>query len=579
MTPLLEVRSLTVTYGGGAEALRGIDLTLDRGQSLAVVGESGAGKSTLARCLVGLVQPPDAGGQVLLDGDDLLGADDATLRRVRWERVAIALQGAPFNPVVRVGDQIAEPLRDRTRWGRGEVDERVTALAEEVLFDPSLLRRYAHELSGGQRQRASIAMALALDPDLLVLDEPTAGLDPATRHELLEQLAGIVEQRDLGLIVIAHDLPAAARLAERVVVLYAGETVESGPCDKVVEDARHPYAWSLVNAYPVLSTTKDLRPIRGHPPDSRDLPGGCAFHPRCTQAQPECEEIRPVLAPVDGRLVACHLGGLRTLLAADGVSRSFGRGRARTVALQGASVVLREGEAVGVVGPSGSGKSTLARILTGHLVPDTGSVQLQGQPFPASSRRGRDLRRRIQLVMQDPWDALSPRLTVSELVREPLDVAHDRDRGSRDQRVAEALGRVGLPTKGAFLAARSHELSGGQLQRVALARALVQQPKVLVVDEPTAMLDASEQARLLVLLREQQVELGLGLVFVSHDLAVVRKVTDRIVVLDDGRVVEEGPSHLVATTPTSATATRLVAAAPTFITRRTRCTPADPPTP
>jgi len=261
---------------------------------------------------------------------------------------------------------------------------------------------------------------------------------------------------------------------------------------------------------------------------------------------------------------------LRTLLAAVGVSKSFGRGASRVVAVDGASLAVREGEAVGVVGPSGSGKSTLARILAGHLVPEAGTVELEGEQLRASWRgTDRGWRRRVQLVMQDPWDALSPRLTVEQLVREPLDVVGDVGRNDRRGQVADALDRVGLPSGGVFLTSRTHELSGGQLQRVALARALVLDPKVLVVDEPTAMLDASEQARLLVVLRERQVELGLGLVFVTHDLAVVRKVTDRIVVLDGGRVVEEGPSHIVATTPSSATAIRLLDAAPTFFDWRT----------
>jgi peptide/nickel transport system ATP-binding protein len=267
--------------------------------------------------------------------------------------------------------------------------------------------------------------------------------------------------------------------------------------------------------------------------------------------------------------VACHFGGLKQLLAAEGVTKTY-RGRGDAVAaLHGVSLELREGESVGIVGPSGSGKTTLARILTGHLVPDAGEVVLEGTPLPMTWRgEARALRRRIQLVMQDPWDALSPRLTVEELVREPLDVVRTKDGQGQSREpaeaVAEALDGVGLPASGTFLSARIHELSGGQLQRVALARALVAGPKVLVADEPTAMLDASEQARLLVVLRERQVEMGLGLVFVSHDVALVRKVTDRIVVLDAGQVVEEGPSHIVSSAPVSLTTRRLIDAAPAF---------------
>jgi peptide/nickel transport system ATP-binding protein len=251
-------------------------------------------------------------------------------------------------------------------------------------------------------------------------------------------------------------------------------------------------------------------------------------------------------------------------LSAHEVTKTFGRGRQAVPALAGVSLTLREGESVGIVGPSGSGKSTLARILAGHLAMDSGEVVLEGTPIPTSWRGADRLRRRrVQLIMQDPADALSPRLSVQELVGEPLAVVGETT-GAQRAAVAEALDSVGLPSAGSFLEARIHELSGGQLQRIALARALLCQPKILVADEPTAMLDASEQARLLVVLRERQVEMGLGLVLVSHDLASVRKVTDRMVVLEAGRVVEEGPSATVSTSPQSSTARLLVEASPAF---------------
>ena len=341
--------------------------------------------------------------------------------------------------------------------------------------------------------------------------------------------------------------------------------MELGSTAQVVGDPAHPYSSALINAFPVMSTTKELRPIRGRPPDPRAVPPGCPFNPRCTQAEDICRREHPPLMPSRHRLVACHFGGVKTLLHAEDIRKPFRRQRDRVAALDGVSVVLHEGESLGIVGPSGSGKSTLARILTGHLAPDSGHVLLEGTSVHTSWRRdGRRLRRRIQLVQQDPWEALSPRLPVLELVREPLDIARLHDGEAGHSSVLEALESVGLPSSGHFLAARSHELSGGQLQRVALARALVVKPKLLVADEPTSMLDASEQARLLVALHERQIEMGLGLVFVSHDLAVVRKVTDRIVVLDGGRVVEEGPSPLVSAFPTSVTARRLVDAAPAF---------------
>ena len=406
-------------------------------------------------------------------------------------------------------------------------------------------------------------MALALDPELVVLDEPTAGLDPASRDELLERFAGLSRARGFALVVATHDLPAAARLAERCLVLYAGRAIEAGRTRDVIDSPAHPYTAALVRAYPVMSTTKDLRPIRGAPPDPRAIPDGCAFWPRCTQTEPICRQQLPALQPSRGRLVACHPGGLKCVLSADGIHKAFRRGGRQTHALKGVSFDLVHGEAVGIVGPSGSGKTTLARILAGQLDPDAGEVRLNGASARAP-REARRLRPRAQLVMQDPWEALSPRLRVEELVREPLDIAGELDDPQRRAAVEESLEAVVLPRASAFLGARVHELSGGQLQRIALARALIARPDVLIADEPTSMLDASEQARLLAVLRDRQTQMGLALVLISHDLALVRKVTDRIIVLDAGRIVEEGASQRVGVSPSSDTARRMVASAPTF---------------
>jgi peptide/nickel transport system ATP-binding protein len=565
MAASLEVDDVRVTFGGGVDALRGVSFSLERGETLAIVGESGAGKSTLAHCMVGLVAPPEASGSVRVAGREMLGADPETLRSLRWSTVAIALQGAPFNPVATVGTQVAEPLRERAGMDGGQARRRAGELAAEVLLDPILLDRFPHELSGGERRRATLAMVLALDPELVILDEPLAGLDPETKLELLDRTARIAESRRLALVVISHDVPAAAQLASRSIVMYAGEAMEAGATADVLDRPAHPYSWALVNAYPVMTTTKDLRPIRGAPPDPRAVPPGCPFHPRCTQAEPICWEQHPALAPSRGRRVACHFGGLKTLLSATDLRKTFRRGGRAVHALAGVSLTVSEGESVGVIGSSGSGKTTLARILAGHLAPDRGEVRLEGSELPRSWRRdARARRRRVQLVMQDPWDALSPRMAVEELVREPLDVDGSHGQEHRRSAVAEMLAAVGLPSSGDFLSAHVHELSGGQLQRIALARALMPRPKLLVADEPTSMLDPSEQARLLVVLRELQVEMGLGLVFVSHDVAVVRKVTDRVVVLEAGRMVEDRRTQSFSAAPRSPAGQRLVAASPAF---------------
>jgi len=532
-----------------------------------VVGESGAGKTTLAHCLAGMVAPPTARGSVRLAGRELLGADSSVLRALRWSQMALSLQGAPFNPVVRVGDQIAEPFRFHRGLSRRAARGQAALVAAELCLDTELLDRFPHQLSGGERRHAALAMAMALRPDLLVLDEPTAGVDPDRRQLLLERITVLAQQRRHALVVVSHDLADASRLAERTLVLYAGDAVESGATASVVHDPTHPYTWALVHTYPVMTTTKDLRPIRGTAPDPRQLPSGCLFHPRCTQAEPVCREVRPPLVSSRNRLVACHPGGVKTLLSVTGVRKTFGRGRRRVVALRGVSLAVREGESLGIVGPSGSGKTTLARIIAGHLAPDAGRVVLESAPLSISWRRdARTLRRRVQLILQDPSDALSPRMTIEQLVAEPLDLGPPvgAGAGARADAVRTALTSVGLPTSSAFLGGLAHELSGGMQQRVALARALIANPKLLVADEPTSMLDPSEQARLMVVLRERQTEMGIGLVLVSHDIALVRKVTDRLLVLDKGQVVETGPSAKVSSTPMTPTAQRLVAAAPAF---------------
>lgn len=575
MSALLDIAGLEVTFDGGVAALRGLDLSLQRGESLAIVGESGAGKSTVAACLAGLVQPPQASGHVAVDGHQLLGAPTAELNRLRWATVAVGLQGAAFNPVATIRAQLAEVVTAHRDVGRAEANAHAEQAAARLGLEPAWLERYPHQLSGGQQRLALVAMVLTLDPPLVVLDEPTAGLDPHSKRELIERLHAAMGQRPAGLIVTTHDLGDATRLAGRTLVLYAGEAMESGPTRAVLTQPAHPYTWALVNAYPVTTTTKDLRPIRGHAPDPRAIPPGCPFHPRCPQAEAVCREERVALEPPavwlsdpaepagahDGRRLACHLGGLKPLLTATEVAYRFPGAAGEARALDGVSLTLRHGEAVGVIGPSGSGKTTLARVLTGDLAPEAGEVILDGQPLSTSWRASaRAQQRRVQLIAQSPRDAISPRLTVDAVVAEPLAIQGRRDEAER--RTGELLDAVGLPTGAGFRGAHADELSEGQLQRVAVARALAADPQVLVADEPTASLDASEQARLLVLLRQLQVEAGLALAFVSHDVAVVRKVTDRLVVLDAGRVVEHGPTHVVATRPRSATTRQLLEAAP-----------------
>jgi len=559
---LLRVEGLTVTYGGPApvRAVDDVSLAVARGECLGVMGESGSGKSTLAKALLGLLDEAEVEGSMSLDGIQLTALDEEAWRVVRWRRIAMSFQSTTaLNPVLRVGDQVAEPLEIHLDMARRAAAQRAGELLVEVGLSAEHATRYPNELSGGQRRLALLAMALACDPEVLVLDEPTVGLDPRTRAHILEVLARLRAGGRTAMVVLSHDADALELLADRAMVLYRGWLAETGPAPMVLGRPRNPYSWALLNARPTLASVKDLRGIRGDAPNPTVLAGGCPFLGRCTQTVPECEEGRPPLvAPPDEdgeRVVACVRGGLVRLLEARGLRKTY-RSRSgvlhssKVAAVDGIDLDVREGEALGLVGATGAGKSTLAALLVGLLEPDDGTVVFEGLDLGAAGRS--DLmgaRRRLQMLFQDPYESLSARMTIAQAVREPLDVQKLGTPAERDQAVRATLAASRLPNDAAFLARHTHELSGGQLQRVALARALVLEPKLLIADEPVSMLDPSEQAKMIQLLKHLQVERGMAMIFVSHDLSVVLRVSDRVIVVDQGRVVEEGTGSEILVSP------------------------------
>jgi peptide/nickel transport system ATP-binding protein len=590
--PLLSVHDLYVHFpssdgetGAVVRAVDGVSFDLAADEALAIVGETGSGKTTIGRALLGLHPPDSARGSIRLAGRELADLAEEEWRPLRWRRVAMAVQGVgtAFDPVYRIGDQIAEPMREHLGFSPDEARAKAEALAQRVGLEARHLCAYPHQLSDGEKQRAMLAMALSCAPEILIADEPTSGQDVLSRARLIALLRQVRQETGLSLILISHDLAAAAQLAERVAVLYNGKLVEVGAAKDVLQRPRHPYTWGLLNAYPNMTTARDLRGIRGRSPDSSDPPPGCRFHPRCTQAVELCRQAEPPLAEVEGRLIACHLGGLQILLQARDLRKTFStnghalRGAVQpgkhwrrqeeqaVEAVRDASLEIYEGEVVAVVGETGSGKTTLGRLLVGLLEADGGRVVFEGRGLAAvNGRQRKELRRRIQFIAQDPFDAISPRLTVAEIVREPLDVQGIGTAEERQAWVQEALSAVSLPTNAGFLGRRSHELSGGQLQRVAIARALVLDPKLIVADEPVSMLDASEQAKVINLLKEIQNERGMGLLLISHDLALVRKVADRILVMRQGEIVEGGPASYIVAQPQHEYTRSLVQAAPSF---------------
>lgn len=565
---MLECSQLRVRYREGEHdllALDRVDLRLDPGRVLALVGESGSGKTTLARCLLGLTEKnAHIDGVVRLAGEELTGLSEGGWNRLRWARIAMVGQNgaAALNPVLSIGAQVAEPLIEHRGLGSGAALAQAETALTVMGLDPAAVRRYPHELSGGQIQRALLAMALILDPQVLILDEPTAALDPPAR-QFVGEIIRAQRRRGKAILLISHDLDSCRRLADRVAVLYLGRIMEELPARNLFSNPCHPYTRALVRSYPRIDGFRDLGGMRGdafyrmvHTHDRQtaghihtvgsDDPGenahaperGCLFAPRCTQAQAACREEEPELLPVGDHQLRCRRGGIVNLLELHRVEKAY----AGVPALAPVDLRLRQGEVFGLVGKTGSGKSTLAMIAAGALPPDGGQRVFAGRDLDDWLRRDRlGLARQVGIVQQHPALAVSPRLDVFAIVAEPLRIqGHTGSAEMLRERVARALAEVHLPTTPEFLRRLPHQLNQGALQRLCIARALITEPLLLVADEPTSALDPSVQAKVMKLLLDLQIEKGLTLLLVTHDLGLARKVSDRIGVMHSGRLVEVG---------------------------------------
>jgi len=552
-------------------ALDGITLDVARGECVGILGESGSGKSTLARVLLGLLPEAKIEGELTLDGRTLMGLNENAWRKVRWRQIALSTQStASLNPVLRIGDQLVEPLQVHQGMNGRLAQQRMQEIITEIGLGDWAVNRFPGELSGGERRLVLLAMALICDPPVIILDEPTAGLDPVTRKRVLNLVKNLRQEKSKSIVLLGHDIQALHLLADKVAVLYRGWLAEIGPTEVVLNDPRSPYTWALLNAQPTLASLKELRGIR-QPSIGSNGVSGCPFHDRCNQAVRECAEIKPVLSSPDRendtRLVSCVRGGLVNVLKVKDLFKSYkiGTGPFRKYAnpvVNQVSLHIREGEVLGLVGGTGAGKSTLALLIARLLDPDGGTIEFAGEDLLRMDRAHlSSVRRKLQLLFQDPFEALSPRMTVVEAVREPLDVQRLGQADERDSLVQKMLSATRLPFDKSFLARHTHELSGGQLQRVALARALVLEPKLLIADEPVSMLDPSEQAEMLQLLKQLQVERGMAMLLISHQLAVVLRIADRVLVLDHGRVVEEGTGTNLLVAPRHAVTRRLLSAA------------------
>jgi peptide/nickel transport system ATP-binding protein len=585
--PLLEVRGLRIASrlaAGERVIADGVDIDVAAGEALAVVGESGSGKSMTARAIMGLLPPGvHASGSVRYGGEDLLACSQRQLARVRGSEIGMVFQD-PFtmlNPLMRCGEHITELLRDGDGRRLGRKARRAEAarrLAEVGISDPAVAEAYPFQLSGGMRQRVGIAAALAGDPRLVIADEPSTALDVTTQKEILARLKELQEARGMGLILITHDLRVAFSTCDRIQVLYAGAVLERGPAHAVEADPRHPYTLGLLLTEPPADRRlAELPVIAGAVPDADEVIGRCAFAPRCAWARAACEESAPALrGDGAGRETAClrvgeiegemrarretadaaapprrPAGGTPALVEVEVVEKSFGgRGGRQVRALDGVSLQIGADESVGLVGESGSGKTTLGRCLLGLERPTAGRLLVDGidaSDYEALSAQERTrLRRTVQMIFQDPYSTLNPARTIGATLKEAL-LVHDPRARDLSGRVAALLEQVGLSA--AYAERKPVALSGGERQRVAVARALAAQPKLIVCDEAVSALDVSVQAQILNLLAEVREQLGVSYLFITHDLAVVRQIADRLYVLRHGRLVEQGPCDDVLDRP------------------------------
>ena len=614
--PLLSVRNLTIEFGRHQRlrAVNGVSFDVSAGETLAIVGESGSGKTVSAMSILGLTPGHIVDGSIVFEGRDLVHLPAAEMRLIRGGRIGIVFQDpmSSLNPVQTIFQQISEMIAiHRPDKSTAEIRSNVIDLLKAVGIPDAenCIRRYPHEYSGGMRQRAMIAIAMANSPRLLIADEPTTALDVTIQAQVLRVLKEMQQAVGAGMILISHDLALVSQVSDRVAVMYAGRIVETADTASIFRSPRHPYTRSLLASLPdVGAGRRPIRAIPGQAPSLAKLPLGCAFHPRCSEAQdrPCCRETRPELntltdgAGADHR-VACHLTGngdtghwkktddaagagrlspmtdvpagvkgspdrlhVEHLSVSYISSGGFWRARNEFKAVDDVTLMLRSGETLALVGETGSGKSTTARAIMGLLKPTSGRVLLDGRDIAALSRKQlRPIRQSIQMVFQDAYASLNPRMTAAAIISEPIRLNGLLSGLELQDRVADLMRRVGLRPEHATRL--PHEFSGGQRQRIAIARALSLNPEVLILDEPTSALDVSIQAQVINLLSALQRDLGLSYLFISHDLGLVRQFAHRVAVMCQGRIVEEGSSFDVFGHPRHAYTKELIAAAPRVV--------------
>lgn len=596
-TPLLQIKDLHTDIeirSGVVRALSGVDLHVNPGETLGIVGESGSGKTMTALSLMGLL--PQGGkvssGSIILDGQDLTQLPLKEKRKLRGTKVGMIFQDplTSLNPTMKIGLQVCEPLRVHEGLSKKEALERAVEILKRVgMPRPEVvINNYPHQLSGGMRQRVMIAMALVCKPRILIADEPTTALDVTTQMQILDLIDELRDEYKMGVILITHDLGVVAGHTDRVAVMYAGRIVETAPTKTLFTEPKHRYTSSLMAALPerALAAGTKLFSIPGAPPSLTNLPVGCRFAARCLWATDECRAGYPDLSGDETHTFSCFhpvqegdespavlqgkLDSNKTDGAAENVpqishevlldvkeasreyesagSGFFKREKGVVSAVDRVSITVKKGETYGLVGESGCGKSTVGRLIAGLEPPSGGAIELDGRDL--ATLKGRDavrIHRDVQMMFQDSYAAMDPRMRIDQILAEPMSIQKTGNARQIAERIMEILEQVGLTEE--ILDRYPHEFSGGQLQRIGFARSLTLAPDLIVADEPVSALDVSVQAQVLNLMKDLQQELGLSYLFISHDLAVVQYMADRIGVMYLGRIVEEGPASEVVKNP------------------------------
>jgi peptide/nickel transport system ATP-binding protein len=586
--PAVTVEDLQISTTAGTPVVNGVSFQIVPGEVLGVVGESGSGKTTVGLALLGHARRglKITGGTIRLGEQSILDMNDDELRSLRGSLVSYVPQdpASSLNPALRIGTQMREVLEAHGGSGKGGAnDERIAEMMREVALsdDPAYLKRYPHELSGGQQQRIGLAMAFANRPRLIVLDEPTTGLDVTTQATVLGTVRDLAAAHGVAALYVSHDLAVVAALARRVAVMYAGRVVELGPAEQLFESAAHPYTRRLISAIPRLTGGRRLVGIPGHAPSPAQQPPGCAFAPRCDMHVDACDTGMPELTPVDPEHSARCIRatevaqlpqpkpgnpadvtvGDASVLSLTNLVAFYGK----TEVLHSINLSLEANECLAVVGESGSGKTTTARSIAGLHKHWTGEIRLGEKPLETSARtRDRETRRQIQYIFQNPYGSLNPRKTVEESVGQPLSIFKIASGKQAETLVGEMLEQVSLPAS--YMKRYPDQLSGGERQRVAIARALIAKPSVLICDEVTSALDVSVQAAIVDLLGKLQRELGLSMVFVTHNLPLVRSIAQRVAVLSEGNIVEYGPTADLLADPQQEYTKQLIANTPSLET-------------